>query len=37
MPFVILLDHIANFPAEQFVDAIEAAGHKGIKAEKLKS
>jgi hypothetical protein len=27
MPFVILLDHIANFPAEQFVDAIEAAGH----------
>jgi hypothetical protein len=27
MPLVILLDDIADFTAEQFVDSVKAAGH----------
>jgi hypothetical protein len=32
MPFVILLNDIADLTAEQFVDSIKAAGHGGVKA-----
>jgi hypothetical protein len=35
VPLVILLDHLADFAAKQFIDAIKAAGHGGIKAEIL--